>query len=467
MKKIISFLIVTVLLLSIFSGCAVGDYTIVQADVLPSETAVGNCPDCEGDGLIDEPCTSSEQLDSYTTGYCGGKGYLYYHYSSTNLLYFKGCGSCGATNCNLRYVNMPLESGLSYLLNKYPDAVGSGVVSIECTTCNGTGGIDNDYIFGLDFNQTPFPISVTAGQQAELLVDVELSDGTTTGFTYQWYNGDEIIPGATNKVFDLSTLVEGTYLMKCKVTHSLAPTVYTRVARVDVVAQSVITIDTQLTGKTIAQYANDSVQLTATTSNSINKVFYTWFVGGTEIETTTRNTYNLSSFSVGTHSIYAVASSKNATDVTSATVDVVVTENLEIIINIQPQDLVVIRGDDKSISVSANFGEGVEASYQWYANDEIVVGSTTNTLSVANFAEGEYLVQCQISTNSGNYLTKSASLTVNKDDVIIDPSPEPTVKPVEPTEPTPDVIDFKTISFVLGVIIILIFLAWLYFKGRR
>ncbi len=444
MKKILIGLLIAVLIASAIFGIfqlvdksdfkqseeiCTGDCCNHDLNAVTEGEVLGNCPDCGGTGY--GRCASSVEGVSAP---CKGNGFGY-TFACNYARYFIDIATCpncyagntpvsindlsnsdfGMTKAEMDALNVVERETLfrTYLECNYPDSIGSGLdSSLDCSNCNGTGSISLNSSFEVGLFDVQ-AISLNEGDSAELNVSVELSNGTTTGFSYQWYNGDTAITGETSDVLDLSDLAVGTHLLKCLVSHDNAPSIYTRVARVDVVEASEITITTQLTGKTVAQYANSNVTMEAETTNSIDKVFYTWFLDDEEIETTTRNTFNLAGLSVGTHEVYAVVSSDNAEDVTSAVVDVVVTQNLEIVITVQPQDMSIVKGDDGEITVNSNLAQGISAVYQWYANDVAVEGANSQKLDVSKFDEGEYVVQCKITTEDNEYLTEPASLNVS------------------------------------------------------
>lgn len=415
-KKLVAIILVIALTLSIFSGCSVKyvkefdvnvnetqqfhDLNVHKNDLSILPLSVKRCSFCSGSGreVYYYTCYSCRGSGDTTTivdcRTCGGAGSVYYGPC-------RNCPDCmDGSLCPNRYINCSSCSG-----------TGDTTTIVNCSNCSGSGS-DYDYrtcsnCSGKGTITTPevivsaspiIPNSLVVGENKLVSVSANLIDGAGT-ITYQWYNNNVAITGATSATYNLSTLAVGTHKLKCKLSAPNAVDVYTTESTVTVLPKPNITITSQPQSKNIVFGDNETISVTVTLANGLGELKYQWYDGETAINGATSSTLNLSTLSVGTHKLKCKISSVSADDIISNISTVVVANVPVITINTQPTAKELFAGDNVSINIGATVANQITApTYQWYDNNVAINGATSSTLNLSTLSVGTHQIKCVVSS---------------------------------------------------------------------
>jgi hypothetical protein len=260
----------------------------------------------------------------------------------------------------------------------------------------------------------PAGIMVSAGSPAEFVVAVSGHD-----LTYQWYENDQPIAGATSSTYTVmfpSMAMDGSKY-HCVIANG-AGSVTTEDAAIDVVEKAQITGQPQ--GVTVVSGRSATFDVTA-----IGKYLtYQWYVNGNKIDGAIGSRYTLSEATAG------LDQAKYTCVVTNTAGDTVSTEAVLSVVSMpvittQPAAASVATGGKTTFAVTAS---GRELSYQWFHDDAAIDGATESTYSVTSVdpARDGSSYYCEVTNGAGTIKSEAAVLTVIS-------IPEITVQPQDNT----------------------------------
>ena len=130
---------------------------------------------------------------------------------------------------------------------------------------------------------------------------------------------------------------------------------------------------------------------------------------------------------------FSAKSTENVEDLDSDVVCVTVTAPAaSIVINTQPQDLVVFIGGDAQLTVDASSSDGSEVSYQWYMCSDAnktdaaaIEGATSNSYIASTADEGKLFYFCRLNVEGSDAVdTNVVYVEVTKPYITVDTQPE-------------------------------------------
>ena len=262
-------------------------------------------------------------------------------------------------------------------------------------------------------------------------LSVSAANGINSNYSYQWYNGTNLINGATTSSYIPSLAAIGTLNYTCTV--SILPltsgcSVTSTPAAITV--NPAPTFTTQpIPSQTICLNGTLN-QLSVVYQNGTGTPTYQWFSnlanstsGGTIISGATASTYSPPSNAVGTTYYYCVAtfSSGGCTAITSTIGTVVILADPTISSQPIPSQSICVGGTIASaLTASATGGTGT-TSYQWSNSTGAITGATSQTYlppSYSNTGQYNYTVTITLSGSGCDAMTSNVALI----DVVSDPT---------------------------------------------
>ena len=217
--------------------------------------------------------------------------------------------------------------------------------------------------------------------------------------TYQWYNGNTAITGATNATYASSSLINGA-VITCKIVSNSQCVTTTNATSnaITITLSGAITPAVSITsGSGNSICSGQNVTFTASPVNGGSSPTYQWYNGGNAINGATSSTYSSTSLANGDAISVVLTSSSACASPTTATSNVVT-------IN-------VATGGAASVSVSSTIGTSIcsgqsatlhatpvngggAPAYQWMLNGNNIAGATSATYTPTSVANGDvYTVQ--------------------------------------------------------------------------
>lgn len=247
------------------------------------------------------------------------------------------------------------------------------------------------------------PLGGTYDADASLTLRVEATG--TPAPSFQWFAGDEEIPGATGQeltIEALGALDTGSY--RVRVTNEVGA-VMSRPASVVVRSPPEVLVSPTITGAVVA---GKTVKLQVV-AVGFPKRTYQWRRYGEPIRGA-RAAIHAFKASLENAGLYDVVVSNALGDATSESVEVVVTTLPKF--TIQPVSQAVEPNGQTQFSA---FAEAFPApSYQWYRNGEAINGATNSFVTVSHVGGFEDVAYTVVATNAGGSTTSAvANLSVN------------------------------------------------------
>ncbi len=247
------------------------------------------------------------------------------------------------------------------------------------------------------------PLGGTYDADASLTLRVE-ADGTPAP-SYQWFVGDEEIPGATEAQLAIESLgAPDTGAYKVRVTNE-AGVVMSRPASVVVRSAPEVLVSPSIDGQ-VAAGKTVRMQVVAV---GFPKLSYQWRFDGEPIRGARSANYSFKA-SGERAGVYDVVVSNALGETTTEGVEVVVTTLPKF--TIQPISQSVEPNGQTQLSA---FAEAFPApTYQWYRNGQIIEGATNSFVTVSHSGGFEDVAYTVVATNSGGSKTSAvATVSVN------------------------------------------------------
>jgi hypothetical protein len=280
-----------------------------------------------------------------------------------------------------------------------------------CIVSNSCGS-DQSNTISLGVNTSPSisnqPVSTTVCENQSAIFSI--SGSGTAPLSYQWYDGNGSISGATNASYlipAVSSSDAGSYY--CKITNTCGNVTSTTA---NLTVNTNVSISSQSASKTVCSGSSPSFAITASGTATIA---YQWYKDNTAIANATNNTISLSSVDTSDVGAYYVIASNTCNSVQSNSMQLIVNEGPSI--TSQPVSQVVCAGNAALLSVSAS--GTAPLSYQWYKGGSQISGATNSSYQISSAASSDASTYYVVVSNScGSANSSNATLAV-KDPVSI------------------------------------------------
>ncbi|WP_221029575.1 immunoglobulin domain-containing protein [Actomonas aquatica] len=301
---------------------------------------------------------------------------------------FNGTPIDGATGSTLTVPNaQPADAGSYDVV--YQNSQGSGTTNAALVTVNYAPAITTQ----------PTPVTLNAGQGTSFSVAFT---GHPTP-TVQWFFNGEAIAGATGPSLALSDLQAADAGDYHAVVTNARGSATSDVATLTV--QTAPVINEQPISETVNRGKPVSFTVVA---EGLPTPTYQWRKDGAPISGATAATYAIAEVQADDAGSYDVVVTNAVGSVTSAAATLTVNVGPEI--TTQPQDAVVLVGDDVTLSVSATGGDPL--TYQWRKDGTPIPGATSSTFELFAVTEddlGDYDV---VVTDPVDSVTSNVALVV-------------------------------------------------------
>jgi len=237
----------------------------------------------------------------------------------------------------------------------------------------------------------------------------------STDYTYQWYDGVTLIPGATSYIYNTSYSTDGAHSISLRVTSTSVPTC---IANSNALA---INVQNPPAAPSITPANSDiclggEVTLTAT---AVTGGVYTWYRNGVELTGVNTNVLTEILPTEGLYTYYVNVRVAGENCLSAMSTAAVIEVHAPVVVTISGTPIFCT--DPATVSLTSN-GDIAGSSYQWY-RDNVAVGVSTDD----NFSESlpsrdlPYIYRLEVIAPDAN----GACLSVSADyPVIINDNPE-------------------------------------------
>jgi alpha-tubulin suppressor-like RCC1 family protein len=251
------------------------------------------------------------------------------------------------------------------------------------------------------------PISIQTNPSNQSIINgspVSFSVSVTgTNASYQWYQNNIAISGATSSTYLISSASSASAGSYTVVISNSAGSVTSQAAQL--IVTTPITITKQPTAQTVNEGSSATLSIVATGSSPV----YQWYLNNAAINGATSSTYTISFVTLANAGSYTCSVSNLAGTVSSTTALLsVITPPL---ISSQPISNNVKPGGSVTLSVVAS---GTNPNYQWYLNGVAIAGATLSTYTIPTALPGNAGSYTVTVTNSAGTVTSQvAQVTVS------------------------------------------------------
>ena len=325
-----------------------------NSNVTMSVTATGTAPITyqwyNGSGSITGAANSSYTINSVDT-------------SDANTYYCVVTNSCGSASSN----NVVLT------VNQAPSIVAQSSGATKCT--------------GSSYS---FSVSVTG----------------TSPITYQWYNGNGAIVGATNSLYiinSVDTSDAGTYY--CIATNGCGSATSTNKV---LVVETAPAITSQSNSATKCEGTSMLFTVSATGSSPLT---YQWYADTGAVAGANANSYTISSVVTANAGNYYAVVANGCGSAISSTKTLTVHSSPSIVS--QTNDDTLCEGQSMVFNITTTGTSPI--TYQWYKNSSMIMAATNNIYMIASVDTNDAATYYAVATNScGTDQSSNIVLTVNK-----------------------------------------------------
>jgi type IV pilus assembly protein PilA len=312
---------------------------------------------------------------------------------------------------NLKYYGLSLDSDATYnqLNSQNFDKNGTytiyGYLKDEAgftASCSKTVKVDTNTSFTGDIEAkiTGTNIYYTAPIASSITLSIyPLPSQTASGYIYQWYDGDELIEGATDANY--ITIIPGTYNYKTKITNG-AGVSYETPSKEIVILENIPTCSLKASGtKGSNNWYKSDVSISFNSKEDVRSygIYNTTAVDNNNLNGS--ETYTINSDTSGTN-IYGIV--KNFTEVSTCILNVKRD-------TIAPKVSLSASGSSSTVTLTASAsdsGSGI-AKYEFYNGSSWVNNGTSRTYSFTA-SSGSKTYRVRVTDKAGN-VSSNASLT--------------------------------------------------------
>ena len=257
----------------------------------------------------------------------------------------------------------------------------------------------------LSITSQPLDLTVAEGDDASFGV---VASGAGT-LSYQWFVNDQVIVGATTDTLTLVSvgLADNGTVFRVDVADDNS-TVSSEEVTLTVEEFVPLVIATQPVSVTVTEGDDAGFSVSASGDGSLA---YQWFSNNQAIAGATSDTLVLATVNLADNgTVYRVDVTDENSLVSSDEVVLTVEEIVPLVITAQPVGMAVIEGDSASFGVVAT-GDGT-LTYQWFANDQLIVGSTADVLSLTSAGLSDSGTVYRVDVADNNSVVSSNSVTL-------------------------------------------------------
>jgi len=296
----------------------------------------------------------------------------------------------GATNDNYSITNTTLLNAADYFV-------------IAANSCNSA----QSNTINLSIEQAPSISSQPANATVctGTSVQFNISATGTTPITYQWYDANGAINGATSLnylISQTSTSDDGAYYSIATNSCGNATT-----NNATLTVNSPVSISTQPSSSSICETSTASMSVTVSGTTPIT---YQWFVDGDTITGATNDAYSISNATTANADDYYVIAANSCNSIQSNTIILTVDEAPSI--SSQPVSITSCSGSSAQFYTTASGTSPF--TYQWYNGSGVIIGATNSSYiinQISTLNAGDYYTE--ITNSCGTATTNNATLTVN------------------------------------------------------
>ncbi|WP_295335133.1 PKD-like domain-containing protein [Flavobacterium sp.] len=344
------------------------------------------------------------------------------------------------TNSNTNGVLIPAQIGNSFV----PSTTSTGttyyycVVSqsgVGCSVTSATAAVT--VVPAPSITTQPQSATVCEGSTVSPLT-VAYTNGTGTA-TYQWFDSNGPISGATSATYTPSNTSSNSYY--CVITFSSGGCTNITSNSAVITINPLPTIDSQPLSTQSICVGGTIPALTVSYTGGVGTPTYQWYsntnnttIGGTPVGTNAAN-YTPPAFNASGTFYYYVTITLNGAgcgNITSNVAEVIVVPDPTLTTQPLTQQTVCQNTPATALEVQASGGIGTAYSYQWYVSTTnsntagtVIVGETNNTFTPPTNAAGTFYYYCIVTQNSGNGCNATSSVAT----VIVNLAPDFTTQP--------------------------------------
>ena len=269
-------------------------------------------------------------------------------------------------------------------------------------------------------------VNVTATEDTicvggEVTMTAHLNDWNADQVIYQWSKGGEIIPGATDLTYTTTLDEVRAHTFYFTATQLTSSCTATGKATVNAVADPVIE------SITVSEYAiceGDQVTVTAHITSEFGVGTFTWFRNGILLEGVTGSTFvdvpAATDFDT-TRYVYSAYMTNTPSGCQSLVKEAAVVDVFDAPTVTISGDPIICANDSNNITLHANAtGNELTLNYQWYENDTILTGETSDVLTLTrDYREYPYSFSVMVSNTLGCYDVSEPFLVYVNDSIVV------------------------------------------------
>ncbi len=292
------------------------------------------------------------------------------------------------------------------------DKVGS--YAYKCVVSDGTNSQDVAFTVTVDNGLTAKASSaaeqtIYTKQETTLSVTAECSVGKPT---YQWYEGDTVIDGATSASYAATKADAGDYTYKCVVSDGYGSTAEVGFT-VTVKARTLTDATAQTASFSLKPGDKATLKVNVTTDGEPG-LTYKWYLGENEITGANAASYAVTAGNVGSYAYKCVVTDDSAKK-NSKTVSFTVTVANGLSAKASSAtEQTVYTGKAATLTVTASASTNDKLSYQWYEGDTAISGATKASYAATKAAAGSYAYKCVVSDGYGSTAEVGFTVTVKE-----------------------------------------------------
>ena len=256
--------------------------------------------------------------------------------------------------------------------------------------------------------ETPLVVSFNAIKEKMYLGESQTFNSTVSGgtapYSYQWYQNNSAILGATSENWIFTPTSAGTYRIFLKVTDA-----FNIIARSDIEAN--ITVYPLLSASISPALINTTIgtpQLfNCIVTGGSQPYTYQWYLNGDLVAGAINNSWTFIPASKGTYNIFVNVTDINSVTTQSNSATVIVETPTNVTLN--PTQVKMYLGQSQTINSSVQGGTA-PFTYQWYLNDTAILGATNQNFIFTPTSAGNYKIYLT-ATDALNILTVSDTST--------------------------------------------------------
>jgi PKD repeat protein len=301
--------------------------------------------------------------------------------ASGNLLWSRGPGASPMTSHDdIAYSLVETATG-GFILAGYSEGLGAG---------------HRDFLmvnYGPKLAVTIAPSSAATFVGNSIAFSSSASGGTPP-YSYQWYVNGVPVSGATSSTWDFMPSSVGTYFVRLMVTDNYTTTAWSNNVSVSVSLDLSVSIYPTSVTMDVGQ-----VQVFSSTVNGGTPPYsYKWFLNGSQVSGALSDTWVFSPAIGGNYAI--VLQVTDGASLTRNSNEATVNVNPDLVVSISPTSATTTVNIPQVFS-SIVSGGTLPYSYEWYANDTLVLGASSENMSFSPSELGTYRIYLNVTDNVG------------------------------------------------------------------